>query len=106
LLFEQPVDVAGEVALEQTVDGRPSDNIRTAPFAAVHFGHDQYFAMGDNRTVSRTAAPSASSAQRHLRIGRPQRLAGRPIWCPAVRQANVDVERTATLFTERLGVTG
>ena len=34
------------------VDGRPADNIRTAPFAAVHLGHDQYFVMGDNRTVS------------------------------------------------------
>jgi len=34
------------------VDGRPADNIRTAPFAAVRLGEDQYFVIGDNRTVS------------------------------------------------------
>jgi signal peptidase I len=34
------------------VDGRPADNIPTAPFAPVHLDHDQYFVMGDNRGVS------------------------------------------------------
>lgn len=34
------------------VDGRPADQIPTAPFRKVHLGHDQYFVMGDNRSVS------------------------------------------------------
>jgi signal peptidase I len=34
------------------VDGTPADNIRTTPFKAVHLGNDQYFVIGDNRSVS------------------------------------------------------
>jgi type IV secretory pathway protease TraF len=34
------------------VNGHPADNIPTAPFARVHLDHDQYFVMGDNRSVS------------------------------------------------------
>jgi signal peptidase I len=74
------------------VDGRPADNIRTAPFAAVHLGHDQLFR--DGRQPHRFHGQPRlrpSSAQRHLCTRRPQRLASRPRWCPAVRQ-----EREAT----------
>jgi signal peptidase I len=34
------------------VNGRPADNIPTEAFAAVHLGNDQYFVLGDNRSVS------------------------------------------------------
>lgn len=34
------------------VNGDRADNIPTQPFRAVHLGHDQYFVMGDNRSVS------------------------------------------------------
>jgi signal peptidase I len=34
------------------VNGDAADNIPTQPFQPIHLGHDQYFAMGDNRSVS------------------------------------------------------
>ena len=34
------------------VNGQPADNIKTDPFPVVHLGHDQYFVLGDNRSVS------------------------------------------------------
>ena len=34
------------------VDGQPADNIPTAAFAPVHLGRDEYFVLGDNRSVS------------------------------------------------------
>ena len=35
------------------VDARKADDIPTAPFPRIHLGRDEYFLLGDNRSVSR-----------------------------------------------------
>src|SRR5581483_4981975 len=34
------------------VNGRSADTIPTEPFPQIRLGHDQYFVLGDNRSVS------------------------------------------------------